>query len=146
MSISGWFYLHKNSELIYKSDPDAIADIRDSDFARCSWPMDISDRKSAWELLVEALALGARESRVHELAGKWGCNDADADKFAEVVGITIERDGNSWCAHKNDFIDLQSSPAGYGESKLESMADLAKSLGIESGHMWRKTFSDLVSS
>lgn len=144
MSINGWYYLHQNNDLIYKPSPDAIADIRDSDFAVCSWPIDVTDRKSAWEILVEASALGANDSRINELAEKWNCNDQDADMFASVVGVEIEQDGNQWCAHRQDFINLQESPAGFGESKLLAMADLARHLGIRGGHMWRSSFSDLI--
>lgn len=146
MSIIGWYYLHKNGDLIYKPDPEAIADIRDSDFARCAWSVDPSDRKVARELLVEALALGANTSRISELADKWKCNDEDADKFAEVIGINFERDGNQWCAHTLSFFDLQESPAGFGDSKLEAMADLANHLGVTGGFLWRTTFSDLVAT
>lgn len=144
MSANGWYYLHQNGDLIYKPSPDAIVDIRDSDFAVCSWPIDVSCRKSAWELLVEALALGADKERIDELAKKWKCNDEDADKFAEVIGIELELDGNAWCAHRKDFVDLQSSQAGFGDNKLAAMSSLAKELGLSGGHMWRSTFSDLV--
>lgn len=144
MSINGWYYLHQNGELIYKPSPDAIVDIRDSDFAVCSWPVDVGSRKLAWEMLVEALALGARESRIFELAEKWNCNDEDADMFASVIGVDLEIDGNQWCAHRSDFVNLEESPAGFGESKLLAMADLARNLGIGGGHMWRSTFSDLI--
>ncbi|MCV5935157.1 hypothetical protein OFO87_34110, partial [Escherichia coli] len=74
-------------------------DIRDSDLAVCSWPLDVSSRKTAWDILVESMALGANKERVNELASKWNCNDDGADKYAEVVGVTIELDGNVWCAH-----------------------------------------------
>lgn len=144
MSIQGWYYLHENGDLIYKSDPDSITDIRDSDFARCSWPFDARNRKGAWELLVEAQALGADKSRINKLAERWGCNDQDANMFAQLVGVEIEQDGNAWCAHKTDFINLQESPAGFGDNKLSAMAELAKALGLRGGHMWRATFSDLV--
>lgn len=146
MSTTGWYYLHQNNDLIYKPSPEAIVDIRDSDFAVCSWPIDPSNRKGAWELLVEAQALGANKNRINDLAEKWNCNDADAEKFAEAVGVAIERDGNSWCAHRIDFIDLQSSPAGFGDSKLDALSALALELGLRGGHMWRSTFSELVNA
>ncbi|MCL6399094.1 hypothetical protein EXT62_19735 [Pectobacterium carotovorum subsp. carotovorum] len=144
MSNNGWYYLHKNGDLIYKPSPDAIVDIRDSDFAVCSWPIDVKSRASAWELLVEALALGANPDRVSELAEKWKCSDDDADMFAKHIGIEIKKDGDQWCAHKEDFVDLQSSPSGFGDNKLSAMAGLAKQLGINGGHMWRSNFSELV--
>ncbi|HED3890501.1 TPA: hypothetical protein R4229_002908 [Morganella morganii] len=140
----GWYYLHENGDLIYKPGSDSIADIRDSDFAKCSWPLDQHDRKSAWDLLVEASALGANKERINELAEKWKCNDDDADNYAGVIGLHIKADGSSWCAHLMDFIDLQESPAGFGETKLEAMASLAVQLGVTGGHIWRKTFSDYV--
>ena len=146
MSINGWYYLHQNGDLIYKPSPDAIVDIRDSDLAVCSWPVDVRSRKFAWEMLVEALALGALESRIFELAEKWNCNDEDADMFASVIGVDLEIDGNQWCAHRPDFVNLEESPAGFGESKLLAMADLARNLGIRGGHMWRSSFSDLVNN
>ncbi|WP_330983650.1 MULTISPECIES: hypothetical protein [Enterobacterales] len=144
MSIIGWYYLHENGDLIYKPGSDSITDIRDSDFARCSWSVDVTDRRAAWEMLVEASALGARESRVNELAEKWHCDDADADMFASVIGVVLVPDGSQWCAHSKDFVDLQESSAGFGDSKLLAMVDLARQLGIRGGHMWRSTFSELV--
>ena len=35
--ILGWYYLHVNKELIWKNDPDAIVDIRDSDLCHSAW-------------------------------------------------------------------------------------------------------------
>lgn len=49
MSIIGWYYLHQNSDLIYKHEfGGTAADIRESDFARGLWPMDPEDRAGAW--------------------------------------------------------------------------------------------------
>jgi hypothetical protein len=66
--------------------------------------------------------------------------------FASVIGVDLEIDGNQWCAHRTDFVNLQESPAGFGESKLLAMADLARNRGIRGGHMWRSSFSDLVNN
>lgn len=38
--------------------------------------------------------------------------------------ILIERDGNLFSAHWNDFVDLQNSPAGFGDTKEAAVADL----------------------
>ena len=146
MAITGWYYLHENNDLIYKPSPDAIADIRDSDFAKCVWPIDPENRELAWDILVESLALGAKESRIITLAAKWNCTDADADIYADRVGVKITTDGNQFCATRLDFLDLQQSPAGFGDSKLEAMAALAKELGLKPGKMWRDTFKELLKS
>lgn len=144
MSIQGWYYLHTNGELIFKPHPEAAADIRDSDFARHLWPMDPDDREGAWRILVEAHALGAQQPRIDELAAKWGCDDADADNYAHRVGVTIQRDGDAWCATGPGFQDVQASPAGFGETKLEAMGNLARALGMSAGKMWAPTFRDLL--
>lgn len=144
MNDNGWYYLHVNGELIYKPSSDAAMDIRDSDLARCMWPMDIQDRECAWNILVEGLALGASKSRVNELAQKWFCDDDDAERYAKRLGISICRDGNMWCATGPGFTNLQESPAGFGETKLEAMAELAKDMKLQSGKMWRATFKDML--
>jgi hypothetical protein len=140
----GWYYLHENGELIYKPRADAACDIRDSNLALTMWPMDPSDRAGAWAILVEGLALGARPSRVSELADTWHCNDIDADRYADHVGVSLKKDGDSWCATGPGFENLQESPAGFGDTKLEAMASLAKALGLRNGKMWRATFADLL--
>lgn len=144
MAIIGWYYLHENNELIYKPSSDAITDIRDSSFAVCSWPMDPESRLMGWNILVESFALGAKKSRIEELADKWSCDNDDAETYASHIGVNLSVDGNQFCATKIDFVNLQESPAGFGATKLEAMSELAKELGISGGHMWRSTFQDLV--
>jgi hypothetical protein len=144
VSIQGWYYLHTNGELIYKPHSDSCADIRDSDFARCMWPMDPEDREGAWNIAVEGLALGARAGRVKELADKWQLTDADAEHYAKKIGLTITRDGDAWCATGPGFVNLQESDAGFGGTKLEAMASLAKAMKVPAGTMWRATFADLL--
>jgi hypothetical protein len=78
------------------------------------------------------------------LAGAWGCNDEDATHYAERVGVIIKRDGAAWCAHRHDFVNLQESPAGFGDTALEAMADLCKVLGYKPAKMWGAGFKDLV--
>jgi hypothetical protein len=145
MSIQGWYYLHTNGDLIYKRDYDGTAaDIRESDFARSLWPMDPEDRAGAWRLLVEAKAAGAKPDRVTELAAKWGCTDDDGLIYAEHIGVKVQRDGNAWCATRRDFQDLQASSAGFGETVLEALSELAKNLKFVPSKMWGATFHDLV--
>lgn len=147
MNIEGWYYLHTNGSLIYKRNlVGTVADIRESDFARMLWPCIPADRMSAWRMLVEATALGADQARVKELADKWGCNDTDADEYASRLGITLALDGNAWCATPSFFVNLQVSPAGFGDSKLASLAELAKALHYQPSKMWGRSFHDLVAS
>ncbi len=147
MSIIGWYYLHTNGELIYKRDLDGTAaDIRESTFARALWPIDPTDRESAWSILVEALAAGASPERVKELAAKWECDDADAPNYAERVGALVHMDGKSWCATRKDFVNLQESPAGFGDTALEAMAALAKELGYRPSKMWGPTFNSVLTA
>lgn len=145
MALIGWYYLHENGSLIYKPGEDACADIRDSDFARAIWPMDPTDRAGAWRIVIEAGASGAKPERVAELAAQWGCTDRDAGHYAEYVGANLFMDGSAWCATKNDFVNPQESPAGFGASAREALTDLAKSLGYRPSKMWGATFDRLLS-
>jgi len=38
--------------------------------------------------------------------------------------IIIETDGHAWCAHYDDFKNLQESPAGFGDSTFEALIKL----------------------
>lgn len=145
MAIIGWYYLHENGSLIYKRElGGTAADIRESDLAKALWPMDPEDRAGAWRIVVEGLAAGANKERVEELAKLWHCDDADADKYAEHVGVTLQLDGNAWMATPPWFENLQESAAGFGDTKLEAMAMLCKEIGYRPSKMWGASFVDLL--
>lgn len=141
----GWYYLHKTSkDLIYKPSPDAIADIRGNNLCQMVWAFR-DDRAAVWGMLVEALCIGASKKRIVELAAKWGINDEDAVNYAEYLGAEIGEDGNMKYARRADFINLQESPCGFGETYLEAFADLCKQLGYEyTKLLWHTPFEDLV--
>jgi len=142
MSIQGWYYLHVSGDLIYKRDlPGTATDIRDSDFALGLWAMDTADRENAWQVCVEALAGGANPQRISELAAKWGCTD-----YAARVGIKVGLDGNMWMATAKDFTNLAESAAGFGATKLEAFAELAKALGYQPSKGSGATFRDLLNA
>lgn len=129
VKFDGYYYLHTNGDLIYKpaivveSDPGYF----DSPFVKETWGFLKERRECAWTILIEALALGARPSRVKELQQHWKCSNDDASIYAERMGLQIHQDGNSsWCATFSDFVNLQESQAGFGEDALEAFADLAK--------------------
>jgi len=143
--IQGWYYLHTNGDLIYKRElGGTAADIRESPFAKGLWPCDPENRKNAWNILIEALSGGANKSRIKELSDKWHCDNNDAKIYADVVGCKIYKDGNQWCATRKDFINLQESPAGFGDTALEAMAELAKELGYKPMKMWGESFENLL--
>jgi len=125
----GYYYLHTNGDVIYKKfEPEA-----DSPFVVKVWPVNVEDRAQAWLIAIEALALGARKQRIDELARKWGLTDEDALLFVKHARLSngtpafeLTRDGNKWCATYHNFIDLQTSHAGFGDTALEAFAELAK--------------------
>ena len=144
--IIGWYYLHENGSLIYKPETgETAADLRDSDLVKAMWPMEPSQREGAWQIVVESLAMGANPSRVNELADKWQCNDEDAENYASRVGVKLEKDGVAWCATGPGFTNLQESPAGFGGTKLEAMAALAKAVGVRHGKIWNPSFAERLS-
>lgn len=138
-----YYYLHTNGDLIYKVNYNPC-DLRESDFVRAFWLVDPMDRENAWSILVEALSFGANKERVFELAKKWKCDNDDAVIYADYVGAILVLDEGAWRATRKDFINLQESPVGYGESGLEALSSLAKELGLKPGKMWRTTFRDLL--
>lgn len=145
MALEGWYYLHEDGSLLYKRElGGTAADIRESDFAKGLWPVDPTDRESAWRICVEALAAGAKPARIRELAHKWRCDDRDAPTYAERIGCNLFRDGDQWCATDRHFINLQESPAGFGCTGLEAMAALCKKLGYRPSKMWGASFFDLL--
>jgi len=145
--MSNFYYLHQNGELIHKIDyPGIEADFRESDLVIAFWPLNTADRSTAWGLLVEALAAGASESRIDELAEKWNCDNEDAIKYVDYLGIELKMDGDQYCATRRDFVNLQDSPAGFGETALQAFSDLAKILGYRPAKMWGNTFQQLVTA
>jgi len=141
----GYYYLHENGQLIFKRDlGDTAADLEESDLVKAFWPINTGDRQSAWDLLVELLASGVNRERIHELSQKWGCNDNDAPTYAERVGAKLFKDGDFWCATRKDFIDLQQSPAGFGDTALEALGKLCKALGFKPHKIWGNRFTDLL--
>lgn len=147
MSLIGWYYLHTNGDLIYKRElGGTAADIRESPFAVMLWPLDPEDRAGAWRIVVEALACGAKPERVKELAEKWHCDDEDAQIYAKHIGAKLKMDGNQWCATGKNFVNLQESPAGFGTTALEALAELCKGLNFKPAKMWGTTFAEMVSA
>jgi hypothetical protein len=49
----------------------------------------------------------------------------NVDELAEALGINLVMDGNMWCAQCPDFVNLQESEAGFGETKLAALEALA---------------------
>lgn len=143
--IEGYYYLHINGELIFKRGEDSIVDIRESDFCRAAWTCDPTSRLNAWNMLIEALSLGAKKERIMELARKWNCDDEDAQIYASYAHLLLDRDGDKVTATRFDFTNLQECPCGFGDTALEAMADLCKQLGFEGGKMnWHASFMDLL--
>ncbi len=143
--MEGWYYLHTNGSLIYKRElGGTAADIRESTFAKAMWPFDPNDREGVWRIVIESLAAGAERERVHYLANHWGCDDVDADVYADRVGVTLSPDGGKWCATGPGFRNLATSLAGFGKTKLEAMAELCSAMGYRPSKMWGTSFEKLL--
>ena len=111
-----WFYyLHTNGDLIAKRfSPEP------SDFVRRIWRVDLSDRGTGYIMLIEAAALGARMSRVLELAAHWKMDGDDGLTFCERAGfscIACETEAGQGyeVSHKDDRPERDS---GWGSSPL----------------------------
>ena len=141
-----YYYLHDNRELIHKNYYDRIeADFRDSDSVVAFWSIDSQDRQNAWDMLVEAGSLGAKQGRIKELAGKWGCNDEDGKIYCKRIDVAVEMDGNAWRCYREDFTNLQESPCGFGETILDALIDFCKNLDFKITKLnWHARFNELV--
>ena len=143
--ITGFYYLHVDGSLIFKHNlPGTAADIRESDFAVMLWPLEVEDRENAWQILIEALACGAKPERIQDLAAKWHCDDSDAQTYADRAGVLLSMDGDQWCATQMGFVNLMESPAGFGDTALEAMAELCKELGYRPQKTWGASFADFL--
>jgi hypothetical protein len=80
-------------------------------------------------------------SRTFDYGGGWRCLAAycfnSANNPAPNVGpvpdwwntiINVQKDGNSWCAFLDGFINLQESPAEFGDTPQEAVKALRKYL------------------
>lgn len=74
MSSKYVYYLHENGNLIYKPIESVEPD---SPFVKKIWNVEVTDRSTAWLIILESLALGANVDRVKELIKKWNCTMKD---------------------------------------------------------------------
>lgn len=49
---------------------------------------------------------------------------AEGEEMNKCQDVIYELDGNQWCAHRIDFIDLQNSLAGFGDTQNDALKDL----------------------
>jgi hypothetical protein len=84
---SYYYYLHTNGDLIAKNPSvvDSDACYFDSPFVKKVWKINLTDRKDAWKLVLEALALGCRIDRANELAHKWNLTFEDSIEMLSHV-------------------------------------------------------------
>lgn len=123
-----YYYLHTNGDLIHKpaSVVDSDPDYFDSDFVRRWWKVDLKGRESAYLVVLEAAAMGARKDRIAHLIQHWGMTDEDCLTFAQRIGLRLFRDGSQWCATYEDFTNLQESGVGFGERAIDALIALPK--------------------
>ncbi len=62
---------------------------------------------------------------------KWGITNNDCLIFAGLSRLRLFKDGDQWCCTYPDFVNLQESLAGFGETAFEAMANLPKPRLIE---------------
>lgn len=124
-----YYYLHENGDLIHKSYYANPSDFEDSDFVKKWWKVNMSKRIDVYNFLIAASMFGANKCRVDELIWKWHITDHDCEHYIDRVGLTWLMDGNAWCVHAPDFIDLQNSTAGFSsESLFYAIVDFYKNL------------------
>jgi hypothetical protein len=97
--IAGYYYLHTNGAVLFKkAAPGLISDFENSDFVKCWWPVEPSDRRGAWRILIEATARGADQGSLMRLARAWHCNNADAAEYCRREGIDLGQQAGEYVA------------------------------------------------
>lgn len=78
--MGGFYYLHTDGNLIFKSQSvmDYDPHYFDSPFVKKVWRIDLRDRFTAWQVVLEALDMGCSIPRAKELSEKWGLTIDDS--------------------------------------------------------------------
>lgn len=152
--MEGWYYLHSGGDIIWKGAAYVnAADLRGADFVVAFWPFREGDQEAGWTMLVEALAAGANDRRVAELAAAWGMDDASGAEYARRINVTLAREDDHWLAVPEatasqavalSLSDLPPAvPVGRGPTVLAALAALATACGWRLARMG-PSFPDAV--
>jgi len=129
----GYYYLHTDGDLIYK--PSSVIDhdpsYFDSDFVKRVWPFKSEERESAYIMLIDAQAMGAKVERITELRMKWAMTEEDTQIWAYLTGFKLFEDGDQWCATLPTFINLVESAAGFGNTRWDALVELCREVKKE---------------
>jgi hypothetical protein len=63
-------------------------------------------------------------------ADNFACSPGPVPKWWQTE-IDVKLDGNMWCATRSGFVNLQESPAGFGERPWQAVDDLLQNVGRE---------------
>lgn len=145
MATTGYYYLHTNGTLLFKhaylDGAEQEFEFRESPFAVMFWKVDAQKREDMWRVLIEALALGGEPQGITKLANMAGCNDHDAQVYAERIGVRLTRyDSGQWAAACQKGAAFNPSSC----SALQAMGELCRTLGYRANKLWPVSFADLV--
>lgn len=129
MPVLGWYYLHDNGDLIYKREEPKV---EAGGFVKHVWPVDPEDRCTAYQIVLEAEALGAKIKRVNELAKKWHFTDDDCLIAAGYFCMMLMKDGKRWSARYADANENWS--VVHGETAFGAMCELVRRNYIRRGN------------
>jgi hypothetical protein len=118
-----YYYLHVNGELILKEKSYTPRDFDDSDLVKMWWLVDLDNRTDGYHLLIRANMLGAKKECIQKLVTAWKIDDEDCEHYIKAFRMVAKMDGNQWCVHMEDFVNLQTSIAGFGSTKFEALCD-----------------------
>lgn len=115
-----YYYLHTNGELIHKGKHFDPSDLEESPFVVKWWIIDLDNRIDAYNMLIAASLFGAKKSRIMDLAEHWSITNDDVPNYLKRVGLEWEMDGAAFCVKPKDFVDVQVSNVGFGDSLFEA--------------------------
>jgi len=131
MAIIGYYHLYACGELLYVGCQDAKPGMATKLIA--VWPLDLSNRNTMWNIVIEATALGAKSEIIQRLKVAWDCTNRDAKRYARRANVRLDERDNVWYATTPSFINFAVSPFGSGSTVFDAIVELAKSLWLTSG-------------
>ena len=122
MALQGWYDLWLDRHLVFRP----VGGGPPPEDSVISWPMDPTDRATAYTLAIEAAALDAFAEEVAVFANHCGMDDADALEY-------VRRELPISCAHGEDgqWLAMAQGKGGTGQTVLLALQRLAVDLGYD---------------
>jgi len=95
-------------------------------------------------VVIESLAMGVSMAHVMEVLEDNHIDADDCVNYINYLGAKLSKDGNEWCVTRGDFINLQESPSGFGNTPMDALTNLLNNSGFKHRHVWGDDINSLI--